>query len=117
MSPGWAVVPSGAMGAVPATATRLPMRTAREKPMGFSKGEPDEMFWRMAGFLLFKLRTLSTQNFEVIIFGEEPIIKVPNNLFFGCSFSSTWKKTNQKKTPMFRGPSGSPALRESGRSL
>lgn len=31
-------------GAVPETAIVFPMRTAREKPMGFSKGEPEEMF-------------------------------------------------------------------------
>jgi hypothetical protein len=34
----------------------------------------------------------------------------PGNFYFTCSFSSTWKKTNQKKTPVSRGPYGA-ALR------
>jgi hypothetical protein len=42
------------MGAVPETAIRLPMRTALENPMGFSKGDPEEMFWRITVFLLFR---------------------------------------------------------------
>jgi hypothetical protein len=29
------------------------MRTALENPMGFSKGDPEEMFWRMMVFLLW----------------------------------------------------------------
>jgi len=33
--------PSGQIGAVPDTATRSPTRTAREKPIDASKGEPD----------------------------------------------------------------------------
>ncbi len=35
--------PSGNTGAVPETRTRSPTRTAREKPMVGSKGEPEEM--------------------------------------------------------------------------
>jgi len=35
--------PSGKTGAVPETRTRSPMRTAREKPMVVSKGEPEAM--------------------------------------------------------------------------
>jgi len=40
------VLPSAAIGAVPATAMTLPIRTAREKPIGFYIGEPEDMFWR-----------------------------------------------------------------------
>ncbi|WP_241681566.1 ISAs1 family transposase, partial [Streptomyces sp. CB01881] len=46
-SPGAAVEPSSAMGAVPATATWSPTRTAREKPICGSNGEPEPTFCRM----------------------------------------------------------------------
>jgi hypothetical protein len=42
-SPGNAFDPSGAIGAVPATEIMLPILTALENPIGFSKAEPDEM--------------------------------------------------------------------------
>ena len=35
--------PSGKTGVVPETRTRSPTRTAREKPMVGSNGEPEEM--------------------------------------------------------------------------
>src|SRR4249919_3264053 len=38
--------PSGQIGAVPATRTRSPTRTARLNPIRGSNGEPDEMFRR-----------------------------------------------------------------------
>jgi hypothetical protein len=38
---------------------RLPIRTARENPMGFSKGEPEEMFWRMMVFLMFRFKFIA----------------------------------------------------------
>jgi hypothetical protein len=41
-----AVLPSAKRGAVPETAITFPILTAREKPMRFSKGEPDETFLR-----------------------------------------------------------------------
>jgi len=43
-SPGWATEPSSAIGAVPDTAINGPIRTAREKPIDASNGEPDEIF-------------------------------------------------------------------------
>jgi hypothetical protein len=43
-SPGYAGDPSSAMGAVPETEMIFPILTAREKPIGFSKGEPDDIF-------------------------------------------------------------------------
>jgi len=51
------------------------MRTAREKPMGFSKGDPEEMFWRMMVFLSFSVviqRFLFDQNPPFLV--EEPEI-------------------------------------------
>ena len=49
MSPGAATPPSGAMAVVPDTATYGPMRTAREKPIFGSKGDPEETSLRMSG--------------------------------------------------------------------
>jgi len=40
-----AVLPSPSRGAVPDTAIQEPERTARLKPMGASKGEPEEIRW------------------------------------------------------------------------
>src|SRR3954469_2704658 len=40
--------PSGHTGAVPDTSTRSPARIAREKPIGASKGEPDDARRRSA---------------------------------------------------------------------
>src|ERR1051325_4035713 len=45
-SPGAATEPSGAIGAVPETATMDPTRTAREKPMRGSNGDPEETSFR-----------------------------------------------------------------------
>jgi hypothetical protein len=45
-SPGKAVCPSAAIGAVPETEIVWPILTALEKPIGFSKGDPEDMFCR-----------------------------------------------------------------------
>jgi hypothetical protein len=43
-SPGYAVDPSAAIGAVPATEIILPILTALENPIGISYSEPDDIF-------------------------------------------------------------------------
>jgi hypothetical protein len=48
------VVPSSAIGAVPATEIILPILTALENPIGFSNSEPDEIF------ILFIVKFLPT---------------------------------------------------------
>ena len=44
---------------------------------------------------------------EAVTLLEKLISSTDIELFWCCSFSSTWKKTNQKKTPMSRGPCAS----------
>jgi hypothetical protein len=43
-SPGKAGDPSSAIGAVPETDMMLPILTARENPIDFSNGEPEDIF-------------------------------------------------------------------------
>jgi hypothetical protein len=53
-APPGVVEPSGSTGPVPATMIRLPSRTAREKPMVASKGEPEVVRLRPVFALLIR---------------------------------------------------------------
>lgn len=64
---GVATLPSAAIGAVPETAIWLPTRTAREKPILGSNGEPDETSLRdKAGSFRWGKRTMYVRQSRVV---------------------------------------------------
>jgi len=61
------------------------MRTARENPIGFSKGDPEEMLWRMMVFLSFSVviqRFLFDQNPPFLVEEPEIFYRSGERLFF-----------------------------------
>ena len=59
--------PSGQIGAVPATMTRSPTRTARLNPTVVSNGLPEEMFWRSMPPTLAQPAVRSTRVFALLV--------------------------------------------------